>query len=309
MKPKHCLLTNDVETTSIWFNALRDKTGKKVWQEGMPRLLELYAEYGVKSTFFFTGYIARLYPEVVKMVVPYGHEVGSHGLVHHPHQAFDVLSYDEQVEHLLESKKILEDISGQEVISFRAPALRVNADTPKALAEVGFRIDSSIAPQRFDFFLSFGGLKKLSWLFVPRLPYRTSSDSLFQKGDSNLFEIPLNAFVMPYIGTTMRMFPTLTNMIRYLTHLEYQLHEKPVVFLIHPNELIDESDEKVEKINSRATSYVSYLLADKIRRSLKIKNLGLPGLALYRDQIRFFKEKNYEFVTLKDYTEHCNGKK
>ena len=33
---KYCLLTNDVETTSIWHNDLRDSTGYKVYKEGMP---------------------------------------------------------------------------------------------------------------------------------------------------------------------------------------------------------------------------------------------------------------------------------
>ena len=73
------------------------------------------------------------------------------------------------IKHLKESKAILEDLSGQEVISFRAPALRVNEDTHKALEESEYKIDSSVASQRFDMFMSFGGLKKLNWLTAPRL--------------------------------------------------------------------------------------------------------------------------------------------
>jgi len=89
MKNKYCLLSNDVETTSIWHNSLRDITGKRVLEEGMPLLLDLYEKYQIKSTFFFTGYIAKLYPEVVKMVIPYGHEVGSHGMSHTKENGFD----------------------------------------------------------------------------------------------------------------------------------------------------------------------------------------------------------------------------
>jgi peptidoglycan/xylan/chitin deacetylase (PgdA/CDA1 family) len=59
---------------------------------------------------------------------------------------------EKQIRHLEETKKLLEDISGLEVISFRAPALRVNDDTPKALISTGYKIDSSVASQRFDFF-------------------------------------------------------------------------------------------------------------------------------------------------------------
>ena len=158
---KYCLLSNDVETTSIWHNTLRDETGYKVLTEGMPLLLELYAKYDVKSTFFFTGYIAKLYPEIVKMVLPYGHEVGSHGLSHEKEDGFDVMPFEKQLSHLKESKEILEDIIGEEIISFRAPALRVNNDTALALKETGFKIDSSVASQRFDMFMSFGGLKKI----------------------------------------------------------------------------------------------------------------------------------------------------
>jgi len=68
------LLSNDVETTSIWFNDLRDDTGKKVLKEGMPRLLDLYAKHSVKSTFFYTGYMAKLYPEVVRMAINAPHQ-------------------------------------------------------------------------------------------------------------------------------------------------------------------------------------------------------------------------------------------
>ena len=75
MKPKYCLLTNDVETMSIWLNKLRDETGLKVLHEGMPILLNIYKEFNIRSTFFFTGYIAKLYPDVVKMIIKDGHEV------------------------------------------------------------------------------------------------------------------------------------------------------------------------------------------------------------------------------------------
>ncbi len=96
------------------------------------------------------------------MVVPYGHEVASHGLSHKKEEVFDVMPLKKQIDHLKESKKILEDISGIEVISFRAPALRVNSDTAIALSECDYKIDSSVVSQRFDMFMSFGGLKKLN---------------------------------------------------------------------------------------------------------------------------------------------------
>ena len=162
---KYCLLTNDVETTSIVNNKLSDKTGERVLKEGMPVLLALYAKYNVKSTFFFTGYIAKKFPDVVRMITPYGHEVACHGLTHEVDCAFDLLQLHEQISHLKEAKNILEYISGTEVVSFRAPALRVNEYTVEALENTGFMIDSSVSSQRFDMFFSYGSLKKLNFSF------------------------------------------------------------------------------------------------------------------------------------------------
>jgi peptidoglycan/xylan/chitin deacetylase (PgdA/CDA1 family) len=297
---RYCLLTNDVETTSIWFNQLRDETGMKVMKEGLPLLLDVYKKYGIKSTFFFTGYIAKRFPGVVKMILPYGHEIGSHGLSHKKVDGFDVLSYEKQVYHFSESKKILEDISGQEVISFRSPALRVNKYTAKALSTTGYKIDSSIASQRFDMFLSFGSLRKLKWLFAPRVPYRTSPNSLFKKGNGEIVEIPLSATFLPYVGTTMRIFPSVSKIQRCILNFENKINKKPIVFDIHPNEFIDESDEK-RVINKRSKNPVSYLFQDIIRSRLKVRNLGKKAVPLYESQISYFMEKGYKFSTIKNY--------
>lgn len=297
---RFALLSNDVETTSIWFNTLRDETGLKVLREGMPRLLDLYEKYHVKSTFFFTGYIAKLYPEVVRMILPYGHEVASHGKSHLRENGFDVMPFERQKRHLVESKKLLEDISGLEVKSFRAPALRVNNDTARALAEAGYRIDSSVASQRFDFFMSFGGLKKLKWLGSPRLPYRTHPDSLFKKGNGPITEVPLTAFFFPHVGTTMRIFPLLTAAQRRFFHAETRISGRPLVFDIHPNELIDESGE-TRTIHKRTTGMVSYLVQDWLRARLKTKNLGPQAVDHYEREITYFNQRNYRFVTIETY--------
>lgn len=297
---KHCLLTNDVETTSIWFNALRDETGLKVLKEGMPVLLDIYAKYDIKTTFFFTGYIAKLYPEIVKMIIPYGHEVGSHSMSHLKENGHDVTDYNKQVKLLSDSKKLLEDISGHEVISFRAPALRVNEHTAPALIETGYKIDSSVASQRFDMFFSFGSLKKLNWLTAPRLPYKTSEKNLFKKGNSSLIEIPLSATLFPYVGTTMRIFPGITGIQRNLLHWETKINKKPIVFDIHPNEFIDESNEP-RTIERRSKNPVSYFIQDFLRSQLKVKNLGEKAIPLYESQVKFFKKRSYQFTTLKDY--------
>lgn len=302
MSIDYCLLTNDVETTSIWLNKLRDKTGEKVLREGMPLLIDIYEKFNIQSTFFFVADYAKQYPNIVKMILSYGHEVASHGYTHEVDQAFDVLPLKKQIAHLNDSKKILEDISGREVISFRAPALRINRYTATALTETGYKIDSSVPSQRFDMFLSFGSKKKLKWITAPRLPYRTDKYDLTRKGDGAIVEIPLSSTIFPYVGTTMRLFPNITKLQRRLLHLESVRNGKPVVFDIHPNEFIDESDED-RTIERRTKNFISYILADLVRSKLKVKNLGPKAIPLYEDEIRFYLKRNYTFTTIREYCE------
>ena len=79
-------------------------------------------------------------------------------------------------------------------------------------------------------FMSFGGLKKLNWLFAPRLPYRASKKSIFKKGYSNIVEVPLSASFIPYVGTTLRIFPWISKYQRKILSLESSLIGKPIVF-------------------------------------------------------------------------------
>lgn len=304
-KDRICLITNDVETTSILNHKLRDKTGEYVLAQGMPRLLDLYDKYGVKATFFYTGHIAQLFPEVVKMAYERGHEVGSHGLTHEVAQAFDVLSPEEQLSHLKQSKQILEDIIGEEVVSFRAPAARVDKGFASIMREAGFKVDSSVSSQRFDMMFSFGALKKLHWITAPRKAYFVREDNIFRKGDSSVLEVPISAMGFPYIGTFMRIAPLLNRVTRRLLYWETLCNGRQFVFLTHPNEFIDE-DREGGKIERRASNYIAYLLGDVLRHKLKVKNLGEKALPIYEHELAFFQKKGFEFITCKDlYQKTC----
>lgn len=299
-KDRICLITNDVETTSILNHKLRDKTGEYVLNQGMPRLLDLYDKYGVKATFFYTGHVAQLFPDVVRMAHERGHEVGSHGLTHEVSKAFDVLSPEEQLSHLKQSKQILEDIIGEEVVSFRAPAARVDKKFPLIMKEAGFKVDSSVSSQRLDMMFSFGALKKLNWLTAPRHAYFAQDENIFRKGESEVLEVPISAMGFPYIGTFMRIAPGLNRFTRQMLYWETLCNGRQFVFLTHPNEFIDEDQETTE-IERRGSNYISYLLGDVIRHKLKVKNLGEKALPIYERELAFFQRKDFEFVTCKDF--------
>ncbi len=102
--------------------------------------------YQVKATCFFLGYVAQKYPHLVIEAKKRGHEIASHGMFH---RLVYKLSREEFIADLLSSKKILEDIISEEVISFRSPSFSVTESIPwffDALVEAGFKIDSSVFP-------------------------------------------------------------------------------------------------------------------------------------------------------------------
>lgn len=296
---RRCIMTNDVETTSIINGGLRVETGDRVWKEGLPLMLDIYAKYNIRATFFFIAKYAKRCPEIVTMVQKAGHEVALHGLTHDHKLSFDTMPYDLQLEHLVEGKKILEDIAGEEVISFRSPALRVNRDTPRALVKAGFKYDSSVAPQRLDMFMSLGSKNKMQWLKAPRTPYETAIDNLARRGNSGIIEIPVSSFGAPYIGTAMRVAPLLSKITRNLVFCETKDSNKVVNFLIHPIELITEPKLN-ERVERRSKNPIAYLLSDVIRHQLKLKNLGEPGVKLFENEIQFWLKHNYDFVAIKD---------
>ena len=48
----------------------------------MPRLLELFDRYGIKTTWFIPGHSIETFPEQIDACVEAGHEIGVHGYSH-----------------------------------------------------------------------------------------------------------------------------------------------------------------------------------------------------------------------------------
>ncbi len=108
--------------------------------------LRVLADHNVRPTFFFLGEVAQCFPELIKGIVSEGHEIAVHGFYHR--QIFK-LSHDEFKKEVGDAKKLLEDLTGRQVLGHRAPAFSVNKDTQWALEvllEEGFKYDSSVYP-------------------------------------------------------------------------------------------------------------------------------------------------------------------
>ena len=84
--------TNDVEHTSV-NGSTYERIADQVEQETLPRLLDLYDKYNVRSTFFVLGQLAEIRPNIVRMIVDRHQEVASHGFTHDYRQAFQTICH------------------------------------------------------------------------------------------------------------------------------------------------------------------------------------------------------------------------
>ncbi len=101
---------------------------------GTKHILDILDKHGVKATFFSTVIFAQNAPDLIKRIIKSGHELASHGYFH---SAFEPA-------HLASSRKILQDISSQEITGFRMP--RMKPVDENEVRKAGYLYNSSINP-------------------------------------------------------------------------------------------------------------------------------------------------------------------
>ena len=115
--------------------------------DAAPRLLALFAETGIRATYFTTGEVAERYPAHVKALVRDGHELGCHGMSHSAFDAMDRATAQWEIER---SAAILRRFAP--VTSFRAPYLRFPESYIPLLESAAFLLDSSLAKYKRSYY-------------------------------------------------------------------------------------------------------------------------------------------------------------
>jgi polysaccharide deacetylase family protein (PEP-CTERM system associated) len=150
-----------------------------------------------KATLFCLGSLPKVHHALLRQWAERGHEVASHGM---SHQKLNLLSRTALLAELRDSKKLLEDVTGQEVRGFRAPNFSITDVALECLQEAGYGYDSSV----FDLKLhkNYG---KLQQHVTMSRPYAIRP---------GLIELPLSVlpwagFQLPWSGGAyFRHFPT-----------------------------------------------------------------------------------------------------
>ncbi|MGB7552863.1 MAG: XrtA system polysaccharide deacetylase [Candidatus Korobacteraceae bacterium] len=225
-------------------------------ERNFTKLLDLFSETNVQVTCFFLGWVAERFPHLVKEAANRGHEVASHGYGHRLVYELSRTNFYEDVRH---ARLLLEDVSGAEVVGYRAPGFSTTDETPwffDALAEAGYRYDSSVFPAQ----RGHGGMPQ-----GRREPHRVGEHV-------ELLEVPIT--VADLLGKSMcffgggylRLFPYW--LIRKMA-LQVLAEARPVVFYIHPREIDPEHPRLPMSRARRFKSYVNLESTEvKLRRIL-----------------------------------------
>jgi peptidoglycan/xylan/chitin deacetylase (PgdA/CDA1 family) len=151
-------------------------------QHGTPRILDLLAQKGVTSTFFFTGDAAMQHPEIVKQVAAAGHEVGAHSLYHETvgDPIFEIpgvkpLLPEEVPLRVRRATEAVAKALGETPVSWRCPRLWGSTAVVNALEELGYVADASYP---------------LYFYREQLVPYHPSRQDWTKKGDSKVLQIP-----------------------------------------------------------------------------------------------------------------------
>ena len=146
--PPNGILTVDAEDISCANFPLRREyiPEERNVEKGVKKTLELLDLTKSRATFFILGDVAKKNPGVVKEIARSKNEIASHGM---SHRLVYQIGSKEFLKEIKNSRKILEDITGEKVIGYRAPSWSIDENSLWALnilQEEEFIYDSSIFP-------------------------------------------------------------------------------------------------------------------------------------------------------------------
>jgi polysaccharide deacetylase family protein (PEP-CTERM system associated) len=209
-------------------------------------ILTLFDDNQVKATFFTLGWIAERYPAMVRRIHTAGHEIASHG---YGHQRVSDQTPEVFLDDILRAKELLQDVTGQKVLGYRAPSFSINSSTPWAwdmLLRAGYRYSSSVYPVRHDHY---------GMLDAPRFPF-------FPGADRELLELPITtARVLQRNlpaggGGYFRLLPYALS--RWMITRVNEQDRRPGIFYFHPWE-VDPAQPRPGKLDvkTRFRHYVN----------------------------------------------------
>ena len=113
---------------------------------GVPRLLDLFRDFGIRVTWFVPGHSVETFPEQSAAIVEAGHEVGLHGYSHENPIAMSPEQEEDVLDRCIE---LLEGLTGERPVGYVAPWWEFSAVTAELLLARDIEYDHSLMHDDF----------------------------------------------------------------------------------------------------------------------------------------------------------------
>ena len=117
------------------------------YDEGIPRLLDLFDRFGLRATFFVCGRDLPAQEQAVTEMARRGHEVANHSTAHR--NGFARLSPTDKRADIAAAGELIAQATGHKPVGFKSPGFSFSPDLLDVLAELGYLYDSSLLPTPF----------------------------------------------------------------------------------------------------------------------------------------------------------------
>ncbi|MBK1512544.1 polysaccharide deacetylase [Klebsiella variicola] len=192
-----CAFGVDVDAVAGWLGSYGGEDspddisrGLFAGEVGAPRLLKLFAERQLRTTWFIPGHSIETFPEQMKAVVEAGHEVGIHGYSHENPIAMTPAQEEAVLDRSIE---LVTQLAGKRPTGYVAPWWEFSNVTNELLLKKGIKYDHSLMHNDFHpYYVRVGD----SWTKIDYSKHPDAWMKPLQRGqETDLVEIPANWYL------------------------------------------------------------------------------------------------------------------
>ena len=196
-KQIRCAFGVDVDAVAGWLGSYGgedspDDISRGVFagEVGAPRLLKLFRELDIKTTWFVPGHSIETFRDQTSMIVDDGHEIGLHG---YSHENPIAMTPEQEEDVLAPPPGLLTEVSGRRPTGYVAPWWEFSNVTTELLLKHGIKYDHSLMHRDFECYYVRSGDQ---WT---KIDFTRSADEWMrplERGDeTDLIEIPANWYL------------------------------------------------------------------------------------------------------------------
>ena len=218
-----------------------------VYEKALPRAAEIFLAQNIRATFFLPAQEAEQFAPIVRELVRRGHEIACHSYTHPIVRDGRWAPLRER--ELVYARELLEKISGERVVGFRAPGWCGSQELLRLLPGCGYEYDASFYPSWFLLVVrAMLGRGYRHFLADLQNALTSAQVRLITEKPKPFVEIPLSCSPIlrfPYYHTLKVKLPRgIFRIIRQMAHTR----QTPIHYVLHAVDFLSLSDVTDKRI-------------------------------------------------------------